>query len=53
MSEQHKFRYLLPPGNNFQFVSKFKTWLILSLFLIAASVASLFINKSVRGDYMN
>ena len=23
MSDQHKFRYLLPPGNNFHFVSKF------------------------------
>ena len=29
MSEQqHKFRYLLPPGNNFQFVAKFKRWMI-------------------------
>jgi len=53
MSEQHKFRYLLPPGNNFQFVSKFRTWMILSLFLIGGSIASLFINKSVRGQYMN
>ena len=22
--QQHKFRYLLPPGNNFKFVAKFK-----------------------------
>jgi preprotein translocase subunit SecF len=53
MSEQHKFRYLLPPGNNFQFVSKFRTWLILSIFLLGGAIATLFINKSVRGDYMN
>ncbi|MGN6109529.1 MAG: protein translocase subunit SecF [Kofleriaceae bacterium] len=49
----HKFRYLLPPGNNFQFVSKFKAWLILSIVLMAASIGSLFVNKAVRGSYMN
>lgn len=53
MSEQHKFRYLLPPGNNFQFVSKFRAWLIISCLLLAASIGSLFVNKAVRGDYMN
>ncbi|MEO8704856.1 MAG: protein translocase subunit SecF, partial [Kofleriaceae bacterium] len=53
MSEQHKFRYLLPPGNNFHFVSKFKAWIIASILLMAAAVGMLFINKSVRGDYMN
>ena len=53
MTDQHKFRYLLPPGNNFQFVSKFKFWLVLSGFLMTASIASLFVNKSVRGEYMN
>jgi preprotein translocase subunit SecF len=52
MSE-HKFRYLLPPGNNFQFVSKFRAWLILSFFLMAGAVGTLFLNKSLRGDYMN
>jgi preprotein translocase subunit SecF len=55
MSEQplHKFRYLLPPGSNFGFVSKFKVWLIASFFLMGASIAALFVNKAVRGDYMN
>jgi preprotein translocase subunit SecF len=53
MSEQHKFRYLLPPGNDFRFVAKFRFWLVLSAFLMAGSIASLFINKSVRGQYMN
>lgn len=53
MTDQHKFRYLLPPGNNFQFVAKFKFWLILSLFLIGGSIAALFVNKAVRGEYMN
>ena len=54
-SEQpkHKFRYLLQPGTNFQFVRKFKLWVIGSLILMSASIASLFINKEVRGDYMN
>src|SRR5262245_35791520 len=52
MSE-HKFRYLLPPGTNFQFVSKFKTWIWLSIFLTAATIAILIVNKEVRGEYMN
>jgi len=53
MSEQHKFRYLLPPGNNFAFVRKFKYWLVASAVLMVACIAILFINKSVRGEYMN
>ena len=53
MTEQHKFRYLLPPGNNFKFVAKFKIWLVLSVVLMAASIGMLFVNKSMRGEYMN
>jgi preprotein translocase subunit SecF len=53
MTEQHKFRYLLPPGNNFAFVSKFKAWMIGSLLLMAIAIGALFVNKSVRGAYMN
>jgi preprotein translocase subunit SecF len=49
----HKFRYLLPPGNNFAFVAKFKIWIWISILLMAVSVTSLFVNKSVRGEYMN
>ncbi|MEJ7601871.1 MAG: protein translocase subunit SecF [Kofleriaceae bacterium] len=52
MSE-HKFRYLLPPGNNFQFVRKFRTWMVLSVLLMAGAIGVLFVNKSMRGDYMN
>ncbi len=50
---QHKFRYLLAPGSNFAFVRKFKIWMIASCFLLAASIAALFVNKEVRGEYMN
>jgi preprotein translocase subunit SecF len=53
MTDQHKFRYLLPPGNDFKFVAKFRFWMILSIFLIGGSIASVFINKAVRGEYMN
>ena len=53
MSEHHKFRYLLPPGNNFQFVSKFKAWLVMSFVLMAIAVGMLFVNKARHGDYMN
>jgi preprotein translocase subunit SecF len=52
MSE-HKFRYLLPPGNNFAFVSKFKAWMIFSVITMAASIGILFVNKEIRGEYMN
>lgn len=53
MSDHHKFRYLLPPGNNFAFVAKFKGWVIFSLFAMAASIGMLFVNKQVRGEYLN
>src|SRR6185437_3965927 len=52
-THKHKFRYLLPPGNNFAFVAKFRIWLIVSCLLMAASIGSLFVNKAVRGQYMN
>lgn len=52
MSE-HKFRYLLPPGSDFQFVSKFRFWIILSFVSMAACVGMLFVNKAMRGQYMN
>jgi preprotein translocase subunit SecF len=52
MSE-HKFRYLLPPGSDFQFVAKFRIWIIISFLSMAASIGMLFINKAARGQYMN
>jgi len=54
MSEHpHKFRYLLPPGNNFAFVAKFRIWLIISVLLMAVSIGALFLNKARHGEYMN
>jgi preprotein translocase subunit SecF len=53
MTDQHKFRYVLPPGNNFAFVRKFKAWMVMSIILMTASIAILFVNKAVRGEYMN
>ncbi|MDB4961762.1 MAG: protein-export rane protein SecF [Myxococcales bacterium] len=53
MSDQHKFRYLLPPGNNFNFVSKFKGWVIFAVIAMIASIGMLFVNKQVRGEYLN
>src|SRR3569623_3197478 len=52
-THKHTFRYLLPPGNIFAFVAKFRIWLIISVLLMAASIGVLFVNKSVRGEYMN
>ncbi|HEY4242442.1 MAG TPA: protein translocase subunit SecF [Kofleriaceae bacterium] len=53
MTDHHKFRYLLPPGNNFAFVAKFRIWLVISVLLMCASIGILFVNKAVRGNYMN
>jgi preprotein translocase subunit SecF len=53
MTDHHKFRYLLPPGNNFAFVAKFKTWIVVSILLMAAAIGSLFVNKARHGEYMN
>jgi preprotein translocase subunit SecF len=53
MTDHHKFRYLLPPGNNFAFVAKFKIWIIISILLMAGAIGSLFVNKAIRGEYMN
>ena len=49
----HNFRYLLKPGTDFGFTSKFRTWLIISALLTTASIGSLFVNKAVRGSYLN
>lgn len=53
MATEHKFRYLLPPGSNFQFVARARTFFVVSLLLLAAAIGSLFVNKAVRGSYMN
>ncbi|HUJ62730.1 MAG TPA: protein translocase subunit SecF [Kofleriaceae bacterium] len=50
---EHRFRYLLPPGNNFAFVAKFKIWIVISCLLMATSIGALFVNNAVRGSYMN
>lgn len=49
----HNFRYLLKPGTDFGFVAKFRTWLIISALLTSISIGSLFVNKAVRGSYLN
>jgi preprotein translocase subunit SecF len=54
MSEHpHKFRYLLPPGSNFQFMSKARAFMFLAAFTMVGAIVALFVNKSVRGEYMN
>ena len=53
MATEHKFRYLLKPGNDFKLVKQMRLWCIISFLLCAASIGSLFVNKAVRGDYMN
>jgi preprotein translocase subunit SecF len=52
-AQDHKFRYLLKPGNDFAFVSKFRTWCMISFVLCAASIGMLFVNKAWRGSHLN
>lgn len=52
-AHDHNFRYLIKPGTDFSFVSKFRVWLVASLLLVAIAIGSLFVNKAVRGDYLN
>jgi preprotein translocase subunit SecF len=54
MAATHKpFRYFLPPGSNFEFVKTARVWFTVSMLVVAASIGLLFVNKSVRGDYLN
>ncbi len=54
MATTHKpFRELVKPGSNFEFVGRTRLWVVISLFLIAGSIAMLFVNNAVRGDYLN
>ncbi len=53
MATHKPFRELLPPGTNFEFVGKTRVWVMFSLLLIAGSISMLFVNKSMRGDYLN
>lgn len=50
---QHNFRYLVKPGTDFGFVAKFRVWIALSTLLSIIAVGSLFVNKQVRGNYLN
>jgi preprotein translocase subunit SecF len=51
--DSHNFRYLLKPGHDFAFMSRAKIVVFISILFMAASIGSLFVNKAVRGDYMN
>ena len=49
----HKFRHLIAPGSNFAFVSKFRLSVFLSCIAMLIGIGSLFVNKAMRGSYMN
>ncbi len=54
MSETHKpFRELIKPDSNFEFIEKRRTWALISTLVIISCIAMLFVNKSMRGDYLN
>lgn len=53
MATHKPFRELVKPGSNFEFIGRTRLWATVSFLLIAGSIAMLFVNKSVRGDYLN
>jgi preprotein translocase subunit SecF len=52
-ADPHRFRYLLKPGNDFRIVRQMRWAVPLSIVMCIAAIALLFVNKQVRGDYMN
>jgi preprotein translocase subunit SecF len=48
-----KFRELIQPGSNFEFMGRAKLWFALSTVVCLACIGMLFINQAWRGDYMN
>jgi preprotein translocase subunit SecF len=53
MTTHRPFREIVPSGTNLEFIGKTRTWVIVSILLVAGSIAMLFVNKSMRGDYLN
>jgi hypothetical protein len=54
MATTHKpFRELVRDGTHFEFVGRTRVWVTISLTLVLGSIAMLFVNNAVRGDYLN
>jgi preprotein translocase subunit SecF len=53
MANHKPFRELVKPGSNFEFIGKQRTWVLISVVAILASIGMLFVNKAVRGEYLN
>jgi preprotein translocase subunit SecF len=53
MATHKPFRELIKPGTNFEFIGRARVWITLSVVLITASIGMLFVNKAIRGDYLN
>lgn len=49
----YKFRELVKPGTNFEFVGKSRFWITISVLAMLASIAILPINNALRGSAMN
>lgn len=52
-NKHHEFRYLIKPGTDFAFTSKFRIWVVLSLLASIVAIGSLFVNKATRGAHLN
>jgi len=48
-----KYRELIQPGSNFEFMGRARLWFTLSTIVCAACIGMCFVNNAWRGDYMN
>jgi preprotein translocase subunit SecF len=53
MATHKPFRELIKPGTNFEFIGRARLWITMSVVILTASIGMLFVNKAVRGDYLN
>ena len=50
---REKYRELIQPGSNFEFMGRARLWFTLSTIICAACIGMLFVNAAWRGEYMN
>src|SRR5262245_9780822 len=53
MATHKPFRELIKPGTNFEFIGRARVWITISVLVLTGSIGMLFVNRAVRGDYLN
>ncbi|HTM21735.1 MAG TPA: protein translocase subunit SecF [Kofleriaceae bacterium] len=53
MTTHKKFRELIKPGTNFEFVGRAHVWILFSILISCAAIGMLFVNHARKGEYLN